>query len=76
MACSRSSASTSLLGFRQCLARHLGIVPGAEAVGRPGADQQPFLGRDVGQRELVGVEEARRHRGPQALRVARIAAAP
>ncbi len=56
-------------GFRQGFPGHVRIVPGAEAAGRPRADQQSFLGRHIGQRELVGVEEARRHRGPQSFRV-------
>ena len=57
------------LGFRQGLSGHVRIVPGAKAAGRPGADEQAFLGRHVGQRELVGIEEAGRHRVSQSFRV-------
>ena len=59
-------------GFLQGLPGDVRIVPRAEAAGRPRADQQSFLRRHVGQRELVGVEEASRHRVPQSFRVAAV----
>ena len=55
--------------FLQRLSGNLGVVPRSEPARRPSADEQAFLGRHVGQRELVRIEEAGRQRLAQARRV-------
>ena len=59
-------------GFLQGLPGDVRIVPGSQAAGRASADEQALFRRHVRQRELVGVEEASRHRVSQACGVSAV----
>jgi hypothetical protein len=58
--------------FLQGLPGHLGVVPRANAACRAGTDEQPFIGRDIRQREFIGVQEAGGHGTGQTRRVVRV----
>ena len=49
--------------------RDVRVMPGSQSSGRARTDQQSFLSRHVGQRELVGVQEPRADRASEPFRI-------